>query len=478
MAPPIAGVYNAWYPRIHAGAFKKFAQTIHTSTGSQTEDIIYFTPEQNRQPSALNWATFATELAASGNPRLDKFIHERCVIVNATTLRMRHDNVYFWDGDKAITPGGGFSHNKPGWPTYSIPNLQDWHPDRSSFDATTSPLTSVLPKHSHGINIYKNGEVVDNKIIKDWDFFNGLLFLNEPIDYDDEIEVTYLAEQDWVVGRTLDLNPTTTHLQASGVNKTFRLVLKPHWNTYSDDTYDPDDGNYKLAWHHLHENNTGEYTATWTPIGTLVDESTVGYDFTRSNITVGLPDGTIVLGDISIREHSINAASIIDARVRGGGVKNDEWFTEQQQLHTRRPVANVGARASRQKESKYYWDIGYWDGEPYQGDSVLIIQLPLNKRTELHDTIVNEGVGKTNIRTSERILVDNYYINNGDYNYRAITDGIINSDYLTAIREYIDLQLNSWSEADIEINRIINKYIAFGSFYVLMDEVGNLWPQM
>lgn len=472
---PVAGPYHAWYPRVHRGAFRKYAQTVETSTGKLTKDIIYYTPEFRRQPCAVNWAKRATELAASGNPQLDRFIQEPVHIENPTTLRTRHKNVYFWESDKGSPNGGNFAHDKYNWPNYIPPRLHDWNMEGGSLNLTPSQFSAS--KHSHGINIYKNNNVMSNDIIQDWDYFNGKIFLNTPIDFDDKIEVSYLAEQEWIVGRTLDINPTNNRDNANQINKTIRVVLKPHWDTYTEDTHDPSPSGYKLAWHYLDDNDTGVYNAIWNAFGVLKD-GTTGYDFTRPNTTVGLPDGTLIIGDISIREHGISATNILDARVRGGGIKEDKWFVEQDQKRTRRKHKNLNARQLRQKESKYYWDIGYWDGEPYQGDSVLVIQIPLSKRTDFHDKIVEDNIGQTNIRPTERALVDGYYNNNGSYNYTAITDGITDTNILTAIREYIDLQLESWLAADQEIRRIIDKYIAFGTFYVIMDETGTLWPQI
>jgi hypothetical protein len=69
----------------------------------------------------------------------------------------------------------------------------------------------------------------------------------------------------------------------------------------------------------------------------------------------------ILLGKVYVRHNStINSINITDTRVRGGGVIESMYEPLRRQL---------------EPESDYYWDIGYWDGEPYSENAVVIIRL-------------------------------------------------------------------------------------------------------
>jgi hypothetical protein len=70
---------------------------------------------------------------------------------------------------------------------------------------------------------------------------------------------------------------------------------------------------------------------------------------------------------------------ILDTRSRGGGL--DEALS-------REIIASVN------KESLYHWDIGYFDGEAYQENGVIIIRLPNTILERFHETEVQAAVAK------------------------------------------------------------------------------------
>jgi hypothetical protein len=70
----------------------------------------------------------------------------------------------------------------------------------------------------------------------------------------------------------------------------------------------------------------------------------------------------ILLAKIQVRPNSsLDSLNIIDTRLRGGGLKE-----------------SIGKKLMRElnPESEFYWDIGYWDGEPYSENGVMVIRLP------------------------------------------------------------------------------------------------------
>ena len=63
------------------------------------------------------------------------------------------------------------------------------------------------PKYSHGIDIYVNEILIDNKWIETYDFWNGLIILKYALNPEDKIEITYLYEQIKAVIPDVNLNP-------------------------------------------------------------------------------------------------------------------------------------------------------------------------------------------------------------------------------------------------------------------------------
>ncbi|MCX7610362.1 MAG: hypothetical protein N2043_02085 [Ignavibacterium sp.] len=73
-------------------------------------------------------------------------------------------------------------------------------------------------------------------------------------------------------------------------------------------------------------------------------------------------ENILLLGKVQVRPNTkIENVEIYDTRKRGGGLK--EAIKEKM-------IKEICP------ESKFYWDIGYWDGEPYPENAVLVIKLP------------------------------------------------------------------------------------------------------
>ena len=72
--------------------------------------------------------------------------------------------------------------------------------------------------------------------------------------------------------------------------------------------------------------------------------------------------GYLLLGRIQVRPNSkIDNLQVYDTRTRGGGLKKEIQDAIIKDLCP---------------EAQFYWDIGYWDGEPYPENAVLTIRLP------------------------------------------------------------------------------------------------------
>lgn len=72
-------------------------------------------------------------------------------------------------------------------------------------------------------------------------------------------------------------------------------------------------------------------------------------------------DHDIYIGSVYIRQNtSLQSTILIDSRTRGGGVLDS---------------IRDSLRKELEPESDYYLDIGYYDGEPYQENGVIIVRL-------------------------------------------------------------------------------------------------------
>lgn len=70
----------------------------------------------------------------------------------------------------------------------------------------------------------------------------------------------------------------------------------------------------------------------------------------------------VLLAKILVRPNAVTETlQIVDTRVRGGGLKEEITKALMQEL---------------EPESQHYWDIGYWDGEPFMENAVLVVRLP------------------------------------------------------------------------------------------------------
>jgi hypothetical protein len=98
-------------------------------------------------------------------------------------------------------------------------------------------------------------------------------------------------------------------------------------------------------------------------IKNIIGEQSASTTIFHSTITDFMSDPlALLLGKIYIQPNSsLQEMVIIDTRSRGGGLSEEVTQVLIDQIN---PEAN------------YYWDIGYWDGQPYQENGVLFFRLP------------------------------------------------------------------------------------------------------
>jgi hypothetical protein len=451
--PPIGLSTSAWKPRVTLGSF--VAPAVDTIYG--LKDVTYSIPDVTGAPVAVNWAAGFGSPAASGDPYLSKAAGELAYEIDPYTVQLPRRNVYFWDGDWGSGfAGGAWSDDAASaYPDYVTPNIIDTTSELGAFGI------SDQAKWSHGINIYDGNELVDNSTIFGWNKRNGIIKLSRPLSSERNVTSTYLYEQR-EVEVDVDLNPTLHHPNTDRAGDTVRVVLKPEWDSYSADTGDTNPN--KLAWHWLSDNSSGVYDYNFTSA-----DGTTGISY-RDGSTVGLPEHTVILGDYSIGQPSPYEANLIDTRVRGGGIRDDVWFSSRRQMRNLAFDESPTARRQSQRESEYFWDIGYMDGEPYQADGSLIISIPSSVATAIEERIVAHSVGETKITPEDRDMVDASFATNGEYDLESLLSGISDQARVDSIKLYVALREEAPELTLSEMKEKINKHIALGEFYVLIDE--------
>jgi hypothetical protein len=192
------------------------------------------------------------------------------------------------------------------------------------------PLHPTAP-----ITITYNG-IVQVDAIKDVDRSAGIIFLNEVIPQAGDVQVRYSYEETDFVYRGLDLNPTRSH-NPDILNKFIGIYIIPSITTVQM---------YPRAVYHMIRDTQKE----------IEDEM----------LTMEYDDATSVkpflIGLYQVSEASrFNELDVIDIRLQGGGLVEGDWIPD---MDYRNP------------ESEQFLDIGRVDGKPFQGASVIVLDLP------------------------------------------------------------------------------------------------------
>ena len=284
-------------------------------------------------------------------------------------------------------------------------------------DKLLNPIADIDSdsNHSQGINIYIGDVLVDNDNIIDVDMWNGIIKFNASLESTEQITATYIYRQLYWTMQLPDLCPQRNH-----------TLL----NTYDvDSSYLGYNDSIVIA---VLPNQTTEsivwYTKSSNPSDTF-GTGINGYSSVRYATIPAAPNKSLVAGTLKIAEVSIKymnstVPEIYDARVRGGGIDKDKHIWLGRKKAITRELINT--------ESNYYSDIGLYDGQGLKKNGIILIKIPNSKVTEIKNDI----------------LVMNSSISDND-----------------AYRSAIEI---------IRIN--INRVVAAGIYYVLIDENNNLYP--
>lgn len=236
------------------------------------------------------------------------------------------------------------------------------------------PVTSYTIDYQSGMVIFKE-EIKDRVfaeythsndkklVIRDFDAQNGFIYLEDEIDFKNEIYVDYYYEENFLeyrgyydeaVGRFihLDLNPSEGHYSTMPVVRT-----------------DGGTGQTFTSWESvptakLMNKEIYVYILPYKDSFGNYNEHTVRhcYSITEWQSVQKTNPTAMILGVIHLREHTnVNEAVVMDARTRGGGLK--ESITKAEIKKT-------------QPLSENYWDMNTWDGTAYYKNGVVIIEVP------------------------------------------------------------------------------------------------------
>lgn len=214
--------------------------------------------------------------------------------------------------------------------------------------------------------------------ISDYDVENGYIYLNQQIDFTDEVYITYTYQEEFVHykgyfdGKTfhhLDLNPSEGHLSTQEViiddKKSFKLV--PTSKLINKPIFI-----YLLPYKQV----------DLTTNKTTIENNCIRHCFGEDQMAyiLSITPEAIPIGIAQIRENSrVEESIVLDTRTRGGGIKRT--LTEKD-IEKTQPLSN------------HYWDISTWDGIGYQSNGVIVVRVPRTVLKEYGGTMTRGDVNK------------------------------------------------------------------------------------
>lgn len=290
---------------------------------------------------------------------------------NLEVWKRTYNNVRIRDEELSSSDRRSFMSLNKNWLRYPTPiiKVRTYEGDVENI----VPVSSYTIDYSAGLVTFKE-DVGDRVIadythcndkplkVRDYDARSGYIYLEDEVDFRDEIYANYHYEENFLEYRGyydqqvesfihLDLNPSEGHYctmpvvrideageastswervpTAKLINKEVYVYILPYKDSF---------GNYnEHAVRHCYS---------------LVEWQSIQ----KTN------PAAMLLGIVLLREHAaIQDAVVMDARKRGGGLKESISQTEMKQVE---PL------------SQNYWDMSTWDGTAYYKNGVIVIELP------------------------------------------------------------------------------------------------------
>lgn len=181
-------------------------------------------------------------------------------------------------------------------------------------------------------------------LIEDYDASNCVIKFSQPIEGADSISLSYEHSGDgWYEIENLDLNPIEKHFEES-----YRLYIGIYLtpSNIANPPSGPDPLVLKPTVGWIAANTVAE-------IITAVDAITGPAAFALQAKLIGVFQVSSQMGATDVK--------VVDVRSFGGGIKDD---------------ADIKAILEDNPEAQFYADLGYWDGEPYPGFGVVVVEGP------------------------------------------------------------------------------------------------------
>lgn len=218
-------------------------------------------------------------------------------------------------------------------------------PEFTSFDPSGNVTSeSVLPKTVYHLLIDENDLILQSNETDDYSTFEGqadsgnINWLIDSALSDDDIYTGYEIEilSGDNSGRRLKISSYNTSTKQITVSENFQSLITPGTR-------------YRINKRFM------DYTFQ-DPISSTV----FSYDGWKTTY-LSAPYHHVLLADVFVIQ-TVSPSSIdtTDIRIRGGGIKS----------------TNISDALNLQDQVQWYWDIGYWDGQPYPGMGAILVELP------------------------------------------------------------------------------------------------------
>lgn len=230
--------------------------------------------------------------------------------------------------------------------------------------SSTSIKLKCAPLYARGfddIKVVKKRE--DGRVItldiESWNNNDGVINLKEYVNENDDLEVDYIFEEDSYVY-------TGYTVSADSTDRSVCLDCNPNKHHYVS-LLEEDNSITDIPTFMLLDKIVHVYIRPAVIIGTTertYNEKVVLHSFEKISDELIEKEKLQLIGMLYIRPNSsYYSLELDDSRTRGGGI------TE---------ALNDEIRRLLEPESDYYWDIGFWDGEPFNECSVVIVRLDKN----------------------------------------------------------------------------------------------------
>jgi hypothetical protein len=236
---------------------------------------------------------FASDNQVVVDPRYIKLTQEDAEIIDVHTVKI--NTFFFYEGS---------------YPNYTIPNTNE-----KTYDVSGDTISDIIQedltyRNARGINIFINGRLIDNSEIVDYNFGQGLIKIRRVLNVDDDVKITYLEKIDGF------LCPYPRLDRQTSIHDSFRLYLRAAYPNYMLDHADDPAAQIKAAYRKIMNGQPQDTMYVCLNNEEVLKKSGYYVPFD------GVDHPHAQIADITM----IEAITITDERVPGGGIRTDDYF--------------------------------------------------------------------------------------------------------------------------------------------------------